>query len=104
MAPTGRTEAAEHLGGGVWRHLLRVPMRDGVVLAADLYAPEERPGPRPVILERTPYGRRDIRESDRSRHDEPVPTPEETSAFFVRAGYHVVRQDCRGRATPRAPS
>ncbi|MEU1804671.1 CocE/NonD family hydrolase [Streptomyces sp. NPDC019937] len=97
MAPTGRTEATEHLGEGLWRHLLRVPLRDGVVLAADLYAPEERPGPRPVILERTPYGRRAARESDRCRHDEPVPDPEETSALFVRAGYHVVRQDCRGR-------
>ncbi|MCQ8188412.1 CocE/NonD family hydrolase [Streptomyces rugosispiralis] len=92
-----REEPARLLDERVWRRTLRVPMRDGIVLAADLFTDQERPGPRPVILERTPYGRREMRDSDRSHHDEPVPTPEETSAFFVRAGYHVVRQDCRGR-------
>ncbi|MEU8871054.1 CocE/NonD family hydrolase [Streptomyces javensis] len=92
-----REEPARPLDERVWRRTLRIPMRDGIVLAADLFTDQERPGPRPVILERTPYGRRRMRDSDRSRHDEPVPTPEETSAFFVRAGYHVVRQDCRGR-------
>ncbi|MBI0378287.1 CocE/NonD family hydrolase, partial [Streptomyces albiflaviniger] len=92
-----REEPARPLDERVWRRTLRIPVRDGIVLAADLFTDQERPGPRPVILERTPYGRRQMRDSDRSRHDEPVPTPEETSAFFVRAGYHVVRQDCRGR-------
>jgi predicted acyl esterase len=33
-----------------------VPMRDGVVLRADVYSPDE-PGPHPVLVLRTPYGR-----------------------------------------------
>lgn len=81
----------------VWRRTLAVPMRDGILLAADLFTTDPDPGPRPVILERTPYGRREKRGSDQSRHGQPLPTPEEISAFFVRAGYHVVRQDARGR-------
>ena len=33
-----------------------VPMRDGVVLRADVYRPQT-PGPHPVLLQRTPYNR-----------------------------------------------
>jgi uncharacterized protein len=91
------TGVPERIEDGLWRRTLRVPVRDGVVLVADLFTAEAEPRPRPVILERTPYGRRAVRGSDQSRHGEPVPTPEETSGYFVRAGYHVVRQDCRGR-------
>ena len=36
---------------------LRVPMRDGVELLADLYSPWGA-GPMPTVLVRTPYGRR----------------------------------------------
>jgi predicted acyl esterase len=40
---------------------IMVPMRDGVKLATDVYRPAREgkalPGPFPVILERTPYGR-----------------------------------------------
>ncbi|PVE12394.1 CocE/NonD family hydrolase [Streptomyces scopuliridis] len=94
------TQPAERVAADpdpLWRSVLRIPVRDGAVLVADLYSESPEPAARPVILERTPYGRRKIRGSDRSHHDEPEPTPEETSAFFVRAGYHVVRQDTRGR-------
>jgi putative CocE/NonD family hydrolase len=56
-----------------------VPMRDGVVLRADVYRPDE-PGPHPVLLLRTPYGK-----------DGPKPDP------YVKAGYIVVNQDARGR-------
>jgi hypothetical protein len=72
-------------------------MRDGVSLIADLYTPDHDASPRPVILERTPYGRCRQRGSDESRHDGPVPQPEDIAQHFVDAGYHVVRQDCRGR-------
>ena len=61
-------------------------MRDGTVLRADVYRPAAGAGPWPVLLARTPYGRRDpgvlarldpIRASGR--------------------GFLVVIQDCRGR-------
>ena len=35
---------------------IAVPMRDGVVLRADVYRPQA-PGPHPVLLQRTPYNR-----------------------------------------------
>lgn len=56
-----------------------VPMRDGVVLRADVYRPAEG-GPYPVLVLRTPYGKHGIHPEDRAR-----------------AGYIVVCQDVRGR-------
>ncbi|MCE5240010.1 CocE/NonD family hydrolase [bacterium] len=58
---------------------VEVPMRDGVILRANVFRPD-MPGQFPAILTRTPYnkgGGCDLR--------------------FVRAGYVVVIQDCRGR-------
>ncbi|MBF4163449.1 CocE/NonD family hydrolase [Nocardioides acrostichi] len=72
-----------------------VAMRDGVLLATDVYGAVDTP--RPVVLERTPYGRRRARVSDQDRAGEPVPDPDENAARLVAAGYVVVRQDCRGR-------
>ncbi|MEU1576729.1 CocE/NonD family hydrolase [Streptomyces collinus] len=85
--------------GALWRRTLRVPMRDGVALAADLYSavPTPETTARPVLLERTPYGRRAQRGSDQDRADAPLPRPEDIARHFTDAGYHVVRQDCRGR-------
>ena len=61
--------AITHLGGVV-RHSLAVPMRDGVRLATDLYLPENlgpyHPGPLPVLLERTPYGKNEETRRERS--------------------------------------
>lgn len=60
---------------------LPVPMRDGVLLRADLYRPAA-PGKYPVILQRTPYGK------------------DALAPFALRAagqGYAVVVQDTRGR-------
>ena len=49
---------------------IMVPMRDGVRLATDVYLPSQNgrtlPGPWPVILERTPYGRHRPSRSERS--------------------------------------
>jgi putative CocE/NonD family hydrolase len=81
----------------VWRTVIESPTRDGVILSADLYTDSPTPARRPVILERTPYGRRRQRSSDQDHHDEPVPQPEDIAQYFVAGGYHVVRQDCRGR-------
>jgi hypothetical protein len=95
-----RAEAeAIHLadGGTVWRRVLRTPMSDGAVLIADLYTATPEPERAPLLLERTPYGRRERRESDgRDRDGVPI-QPEHGAAFFARRGFHVLRQDCRGR-------
>jgi putative CocE/NonD family hydrolase len=72
---------AERLSLGVDRNV-PVPMRDGVMLFADVYRPSG-PGPYPALLERTPYDKQNM------------PAP-----FVLRAassGYAVVVQDVRGR-------
>jgi hypothetical protein len=96
-ATDGRPEPLR--GGALWRRTLRIPVRDGVRLAADLYSasPDPQASPLPVLLERTPYGRRERRGSDQDRGDRPVPWPEDIARYFTEARYHVVRQDCRGR-------
>ena len=35
---------------------VRIPMRDGVELNTDVYAPKNAATPRPILLARTPYG------------------------------------------------
>jgi uncharacterized protein len=59
---------------------VRVPMRDGVTLVADVFRPDE-PGRFPVLVERTPYNRAD-----------PA-----TGVLLASHGYVVVLQDTRGR-------
>jgi len=59
---------------------VRVPMRDGVTLAADVFRPDA-PGRFPVVLQRTPDGRRYAFEA----------------AAFARRGFIYVAQDVRGR-------
>ncbi len=61
---------------------LPVPMRDGVDLLADLYAPATGPG-RGTLLARTPYGRAGVQALFFAR-------------FYAARGYHVVLQSCRG--------
>jgi putative CocE/NonD family hydrolase len=78
-----------------------IPMRDGVRLATDIYLPAlggaAIAGRFPVILERTPYDKSGISRSERTAAD-PEPTDRaETARFFVRHGYAVIYQDCRGR-------
>jgi uncharacterized protein len=59
---------------------VKVRMRDGVTLAADVYRPRAE-GRFPVLLERTPYDRRDP----------------QTGQLLASHGYVVVLQDTRGR-------
>lgn len=78
-----------------------VPSHDGVRLATDVYRPARDgvalPGPFPVLLSRTPYDKTGVRESEISAAD-PVPKSNAAlAAQFVRQGYAVVMQDCRGR-------
>ena len=84
-------------GASAWRRVVTTPLRDGVELRADLYTVGPQPDKRPVLLERTPYGRRTRRESDGLSQDGRRLMPDESAAFFARQGFNVVRQDCRGR-------
>ncbi|PZF84735.1 CocE/NonD family hydrolase [Jiangella anatolica] len=61
------------------RETVRMPARDGTLLAADVYRPPVTPAPAVAI--RTPYGRRQLAES---------------LLTLARRGYVVVAQDCRG--------
>jgi putative CocE/NonD family hydrolase len=62
---------------------VRVPMRDGVELAADIYRPDDTER-HPVVLARTPY----VKASERTV---------ELAADFARAGYAFTALDVRGR-------
>lgn len=72
------------------------PMRDGVVLEADIYLPEGD-GPFPTLLERTPYGRRCVNHADRTAAEPTPKSKPEIARAFTEAGYAYVLQDCRGR-------
>ena len=63
-------------------HNVRVPMRDGVELSADIYFPDQGDGPWPVILVRTPYDNNVLLEH---------------AVFWAQNGYAYVAQDVRGR-------
>ncbi|HEX3366979.1 CocE/NonD family hydrolase [Phenylobacterium sp.] len=81
---------------------IRVSMRDGVKLATDVYRParggKPAPGRFPAIMERTPYGRNVTSFRDITQANPKTPkTRAEVAATYVRQGYVVVFQDCRGR-------
>ncbi|MEV6843522.1 CocE/NonD family hydrolase [Actinoplanes sp. NPDC051411] len=63
-----------------------VPMADGVLLRADVYRPSSGPGPFPVLLVRTPYGKQD-----------PTILGVLDPLRATRAGFIVAIQDVRGR-------
>jgi putative CocE/NonD family hydrolase len=62
---------------------VRIPMRDGVELVADVYRPDS-PERFPALVLRTPYNKRGSGEEDSSK-------------WFAERGYVVVNQDVRGR-------
>jgi uncharacterized protein len=80
---------------------VRVAMRDGVHLATDVYRPARAgqavAGRFPAILERTPYGRNVTYFRDVTAADSTPKTRAEVAAYYVRHGYVVILQDCRGR-------
>ncbi len=87
---------ASEAAGGELRNIM-VPMRDGVLLAIDVYLPECGSGPWPVLLERTPYDKRGTNHADCSaREPKPASKPEMARRFSSR-DYVYVLQDCRGR-------
>jgi putative CocE/NonD family hydrolase len=64
------------------RFNVRIPMRDGITLAADLVLPAQRPAA--AVVMRTPYGRGGE-------------LPTERADVFAKAGYAAVWVDVRGR-------
>jgi len=60
-----------------------IPMRDGVILRADIFRPaDDSAGPYPVLMARTPYNKTGLHNNAKA---------------FAEAGYIVVCQDSRGR-------
>jgi putative CocE/NonD family hydrolase len=91
--------AAAATGAAAGMRVLRdqmVAMRDGVSLATDVYLPAKG-GKFPVLLERTPYDKSQPSRSERARGAERPLARAELAAEFVRHGYAVAFQDCRGR-------
>jgi uncharacterized protein len=78
----------------------RVGLRDGVNLATDVYRPTRNgkaaAGRFPVILERTPYGRNVTYFRDITVVNTTPKTRAEVAEYYVRHGYVVIFQDCRG--------
>ena len=79
---------------------IRVAVRDGVKLATDVYRPARNgkavAGRFPVILERTPYGRNVTYFRDITATDATPRTRAQVAEYYVRHGYVVIFQDCRG--------
>ncbi|HNU98902.1 MAG: CocE/NonD family hydrolase [Verrucomicrobia bacterium] len=70
------------------KQTLEVPMRDGVLLATDVFLPEGE-GPFPAILIRTPYNKENVGN---------------IGAEGARRGYAIVVQDTRGRFGSEGPN
>jgi len=64
---------------------VRIPMRDGVQLAGDLWKPEAGKGPFPILLEYLPYRKTEARGSSFPLY-----------SYFVEHGFVVARVDIRG--------
>jgi len=70
-------------------------MSDGIGLATDIwYADPSRP--RPVVLERTPYGRTRTDQSERQASASGPASRADVAAHYAGAGFAYVVQDCRG--------
>lgn len=75
-----------------------IPMRDSILLATDIYFPEDESYPRPVLIERTPYGRMNKTDYDLEFSQPDIFVPKADAAkFFLEAGFIVCFQDVRGR-------
>ena len=83
-------------GGIVVERDLMVRARGGVGLATDVYRPPGA-GSFPVLLERTPYDKSAPSRSERTATVAAPRSRAEVASYFVRHGYAVVYQDCRGR-------
>ena len=66
------------------RYNVKMPMRDGVNLSADIFFPKDQVEPFPVIFSRTPY-------------DNTAEAMVDSAVFYAQNGYVFVAQDARGR-------
>ena len=88
LSDRGGAVSAVGQGSGVTCRVEQAAMRDGVMLATEVYRPAGQ-GRFPVVLERTPYNRRS-----------PAPGTDcdsPTGQFFAERGYVLLSQDVRGR-------
>ena len=86
-APRGQN--APDLGEVFQKLDVMIPMRDGVHLHTEIYAPKNAPQPLPFIFERTPYGVAD--------DEKGIATKFRNYGELVSEGYIFVFQDIRGR-------
>ncbi len=84
-APQGAEWVAEHYD----KREVMIPMRDGVRLSTAIYAPKGRDAEVPILLRRTPYGRKPY-------GDGVYPEKLGPSELFAEKGYVFVVQDVRG--------
>ena len=77
-------------------HNLKVPMRDGICLATDVYLPDDMADPLAVVIERTPYDKSKPSRSEKQLDGRHL-SREEMAAAFTQRGFIAVFQDCRGR-------
>jgi len=78
-------------------HDRMIPMRDGTLMATDIYAPEGA-GAVPLLLERTPYGKHLASRSEIRAADPSTPLSRaDVARAFVQKGFAVAYQDTRGR-------
>ena len=75
---------------------LIIPARDRVGLATDVYRPAGG-GAFAVLLERTPYDKSAPSRSERTAAAAAPRSRAEVAGYFVRHGYAIAYQDCRGR-------
>lgn len=82
--------AAQDARSSYQKYEYMVPARDGRKLYVSVYVPKEKPGPHPILLERTPYGAGPYGpDAYRGRF--------RGSAKFAEAGYIFAFSDVRGR-------
>jgi len=89
VAPNSTGGSSQSVQGHYRKFEYRIPVRDGVLLYANVYVPTDKPGKHPILLERTPY------------HAEPYgpttfPGGFRGSAKFRDAGYIFAFSDARG--------
>ena len=76
----------QRIAGSILERDIMAEMRDGTMLAADVYRPATGDGPWPVILIRQPY---DKAHAETFSYAHP--------SWYAAQGYIVVSQDIRGR-------